>query len=106
MASNKVNTATSEARLRTLDALRSFGMFWIIGAEEIFHLLAEITQAPFWLTLSTQFTHPTWNGFHFYDLIFPLFIFIAGVSIPYSIGKKITQGESKQQLILVIINAG
>ena len=93
-------------RLYSLDALRGFDMFWIIGAEEVFHGMAKATNAPFWQMLSTQFTHPSWNGFHVYDLIFPLFLFLAGVSTPYSVGRALEQGQSKQHLMLRVIKRG
>ena len=93
-------------RLYSLDALRGFDMFWIIGAEEIFHGLAKATGSPFWNALSMQFTHPSWNGFHIYDLIFPLFLFLAGVSTPYSVGRELEKGKSRQQLMLRVIKRG
>ena len=62
-------------RLYSLDALRGFDMFWIMGAEEIFHQLSKATGSPFWGAVSNQLTHPEWNGFAMYDLIFPLFLF-------------------------------
>lgn len=93
-------------RLESLDALRGFDMFWIIGAEEIFHRLAEITHSPFWHALSVQFTHPAWNGFHFYDLIFPLFLFLAGVATPYSIGSQLRKGKSRKSLLFRVIKRG
>jgi predicted acyltransferase len=93
-------------RLYSLDALRGFDMFWIMGAEEIFHGMAEATGSPFWNALSIQFTHPSWNGFHVYDLIFPLFLFMAGVSTPYSIGRELEKGKSRQQLIMRVIKRG
>ncbi|MDP4283858.1 MAG: DUF5009 domain-containing protein [Bacteroidota bacterium] len=93
-------------RLYSLDALRGFDMFWIMGAEEIFHSLAKSTGAPFWETLATQFTHPAWNGFHFYDLIFPLFLFIAGVATPYSVGRELEKGKSRQQVLFRVIKRG
>jgi predicted acyltransferase len=74
-------------------------MFWIIGGEEIFHSLAKITGSPFWGAISNQFTHPDWNGFHLYDLIFPLFLFMAGVATPYSVGRELEKGASRQKLI-------
>jgi predicted acyltransferase len=58
-------------RLYSLDALRGFDMFWIAGAEEIVHTMATATGNSFWKGFSNQLTHPAWNGFHFYDLIFP-----------------------------------
>ena len=93
-------------RLLSLDALRGFDMFWIIGGEEFFHTLAKITGTPFWQTLSDQFDHPKWNGFHFYDLIFPLFLFIAGVATPYSVGRELEKGTAKKKLLLRVIRRG
>ena len=90
-------------RLYSLDAIRGFDMFWIMGAEDVFHRLSEVTNNPVWNTLSNQFNHPEWNGFTFYDLIFPLFLFLAGVSTPFSIGKKMERGHTKNKLLLSII---
>ena len=96
----------SSQRLYSLDALRGFDMFWIMGAEEIFHRMAEITESPFWHAMSIQFIHPDWNGFTFYDLIFPLFLFLAGVSTPYSIGRQLEKGATRQELLIKVIKRG
>jgi predicted acyltransferase len=93
-------------RLYSLDALRGFDMFWIMGGEEIFHVLAKITGNPFWQTIADQFEHPAWNGFHFYDLIFPLFLFISGVATPYSVGRELEKGTSKKKLLLRVVRRG
>jgi len=98
--------AQPSQRLYSLDALRGFDMFWIIGGEEFFHSLAKITGSPFWETLSNQFDHPAWNGFHFYDLIFPMFLFIAGVATPYSVGRDLEKGVSRQKLLGRVIRRG
>jgi predicted acyltransferase len=90
-------------RLNSLDALRGFDMFWIMGAEGIFHSMAKITDSPFWMALSVQFEHLQWHGFHAYDLIFPLFLFIAGVATPYSIGSQLAKGTAKKTLLLRVI---
>lgn len=76
-------------RLVSLDALRGFDMFWIVGAEGIVHALRKISSAGPIDRLATQLTHAEWEGFHFYDLIFPLFVFIVGVSLVFSLGKSI-----------------
>ncbi|MEP6948331.1 MAG: DUF5009 domain-containing protein [Ginsengibacter sp.] len=99
------NNFTSK-RLYSLDALRGFDMFWIMGAEEIFHGLSKATGSPFWGAIANQFTHPDWNGFHFYDLIFPLFLFIAGVATPYSVGRELQNGKSKKQLLIRVVRRG
>jgi predicted acyltransferase len=95
-------------RLFSLDALRGFDMFWIMGADEIWYTMKEAThgQSPFWNTLASQFTHPDWNGFHVYDLIFPLFLFMAGVSTPFSVGRELEKGKSREQLLLRVIKRG
>jgi predicted acyltransferase len=100
-APDSINSAPT--RLFSLDALRGFDMFWIMGGEEIFHTMAKATGSPFWGSIANQFTHPDWNGFHLYDLIFPLFLFMAGVSTPFSVGRELEKGKSKQQLVLRVI---
>ncbi len=94
---------SAPTRLYSLDALRGFDMLWIMGAEEIFHGMAHATNSPFWNALSLQFTHPDWNGFHLYDLIFPLFLFMAGVSTPFSVGRELEKGKTREQLLLRVI---
>jgi predicted acyltransferase len=90
-------------RLYSLDALRGFDMFWIMGADALFHDIAKATGSPFWTVLSNQLEHPAWNGFHFYDLIFPLFLFMAGVSTPFSIGKQLEKGRTRKQILYKVI---
>ncbi len=77
-------------RLLSLDALRGFDMFWIISGEGLIHALAKATNRPVFLWMSAQLHHTEWNGITFYDMIFPLFLFIAGVSMPYSMQRKVT----------------
>ncbi|XHR96428.1 acyltransferase family protein [Mucilaginibacter sp. UC70_90] len=93
----------ARTRLFSLDALRGFDMFWIMGGEEIFHGMAKATGSTFWGAIANQFTHPDWNGFHLYDLIFPLFLFMAGVSTPFSVGRELEKGKTRQQLLLRVI---
>ena len=93
-------------RLYSLDALRGFDMFWIMGAEEIVNIIAKATGNSFWAGFANQLTHPAWNGFHFYDLIFPLFLFMAGVATPYSVGRELEKGKSRKELLWRVIKRG
>lgn len=81
-------------------------MFWIMGGEDILHVLAKTTGWAWAVTLAGQFVHPDWNGFTFYDLIFPLFLFMAGVSTPFSIGSRLEKGDAKAELARKIIIRG
>ncbi|HZY37932.1 MAG TPA: DUF5009 domain-containing protein [Mucilaginibacter sp.] len=100
------NSESAPTRLFSLDALRGFDMFWIMGADEILHALRDTTKSPFWTTLGNQFEHPYWNGFHAYDMIFPLFLFMAGVSTPFSVGRYLEKGKTRTQLLLRVIKRG
>lgn len=99
-------TLRTTERLDSLDALRGFDMVWIMGAESIFHNLAKTTSSPFWDAISIQLNHPDWNGFHFYDLIFPLFLFMAGVATPYSVGRALEKGKTREQMLWRVVKRG
>jgi predicted acyltransferase len=75
----------STKRLASIDALRGFDMLLISGAGSFFVLLGGKTGLPWVDAFAAQFEHPAWNGFTFYDFIFPLFLFIAGVSLSFSL---------------------
>lgn len=68
-------------RLASLDALRGLDMFWILGGQSLFAALFVLTGWPIWQTFAAQTEHSLWHGFTFYDLIFPLFIFLSGVAM-------------------------
>ncbi len=92
-------------RLMSLDALRGFDMFIIAGGKAFLIGAATLLAAKGWFLgsegvqrLTKELTHPEWTGFTFYDLIFPLFIFLVGVAIPFSLDKRIDQGESRGRL--------
>ena len=102
--SNAAFTITDTTqRLYSLDALRGFDMFWIMGAEEIVQTISKATGNSFWQGFATELTHPAWNGFHFYDLIFPLFLFIAGVATPYSVGRDLEKGKTRSTVLWRVI---
>lgn len=81
-----------------MDALRGFDMIWIIGGAELVRAFAVMTGQS-WLV--PQMEHIDWAGLHFYDLIFPLFIFIVGVSLVFSLSKTIAEfgrGEALKRI--------
>jgi predicted acyltransferase len=90
--------STKMDRVYSLDALRGFDMFWISGGDILMISLAAFTGWPIFNWAAEQMEHVAWNGFHFYDMIFPLFLFIAGVSMPYSIAKRKDRGESMSKI--------
>lgn len=94
-------TPAASPRLLSLDALRGFDMFWIVGAEELVRGLEKIgTNGPLKL-LADQLGHKAWDGFHFEDLIFPLFVFIVGVSLVFSLSRNLEQGGRGAALVRI-----
>jgi predicted acyltransferase len=96
-------TTTTKQRLLSLDTLRGFDMFWIVGGELIFLTLSKQTDWAWANVMATQMEHASWGNFHFYDLIFPLFMFISGVTIPYALFGKMEKGTPKKELYLKVI---
>ena len=79
--------AAAGNRLLSLDALRGFDMFWIVGGDELIHTLRGAF--PVWplTVVDQQMDHVAWQGVRFYDLIFPLFVFMVGISAVLSLSR-------------------
>jgi len=93
------------SRLLSLDALRGFDMFWIVGAEELVRGLQKLGSGGLLGLVAEQLHHKAWAGFHFEDLIFPLFVFIAGVSLVFSLDKTI-QKSGRTTAALRVVRRG
>jgi predicted acyltransferase len=93
-------------RLYSLDALRGFDMFFIIGGATLIKSLFNISSSPFSDFILGQMSHVKWHGFAFYDMIFPLFLFIAGVSFPYSLASSRNKGFSESKIIITVVKRG
>jgi predicted acyltransferase len=88
-------TVPESQRLMSLDALRGFDMFWILGADSIAYALHDMSPNAVTHFFATQLDHAEWQGFRFYDLIFPMFVFMMGVSTVFSLTKIIaTEGRA------------
>ncbi|MGA7309130.1 MAG: hypothetical protein WBX05_09290 [Pseudolabrys sp.] len=83
----EVPLALQTGRVVSVDALRGFTIFWILGADGAIWALDRVLRdkgpalSAAGSFLGTQMSHVAWEGFRFYDFIFPLLIFVTGVSI-------------------------
>jgi len=84
-----IPAAATSRRVMALDALRGFDMFWIVGGEELVHALYKALPLGSLQILDRQMDHKAWAGVAFYDLIFPLFVFIVGASLVFSLSRTI-----------------
>jgi len=92
-AANPQPSVPGGQRMMSLDALRGFDMFWILGGDFVVTTAGKMSGSSeqAWTLfgwVASQFRHKDWDGFAFYDLIFPLFVFISGVSVVFSLTKE------------------
>jgi len=93
----------SSDRLMSIDALRGFDMFWIIGGNALVMSFIKLFSDPPPAWLQYQFDHVEWIGFSAWDLIMPLFLFITGVSMPFSFDRREQEGQSRGSLYAKVI---
>ncbi|MDP3913735.1 MAG: DUF5009 domain-containing protein [Bacteroidota bacterium] len=98
--------AVPRERLFSLDALRGFDMFWITGGSYLVTVIANYSGAAWMKPIVEQMEHVPWNGFHFYDLIFPLFMFISGVAIPFALVSKLERKVPRYELAKKAVTRG
>lgn len=93
-----MNKTIQNSRLMSVDVLRGFDLLMIMIADRFFINLDAGAKTNFTSALATQFEHPEWLGSHFYDFIMPLFLFVVGVVIPFSLGKRSTEAGANSKL--------
>jgi len=98
-------TASAAPRMVSLDALRGFDMFWILGGDYLVRSLTKIHDGPITQALAAQMEHCELAGFHFYDLIFPLFVFIVGVSAVVSLSRTIERSGRASAIKRIVVRS-
>jgi len=80
-------------------------MFWIMGGDMIVRSFPKIHDSTFTRALAAQMEHCEWIGFHFYDLIFPLFVFIVGISLVFSINRMLERSGTTATIKRIFIRS-
>ena len=93
-------------RLLSLDTLRGFDMMFIMGVAEIIVMICALFPGGETCWLASQMHHAKWSGLLHHDTIFPLFLFIAGISFPFSYAKQLSNGRTRGQIYKKIITRG
>lgn len=90
-------------RLMSLDALRGFDMFFIMGLSSVIVALCALWPNAATDAIARSMGHVSWDGLRHHDTIFPLFLFLAGVSFPFSYAKQRDMGRSTLSIHLKIV---
>ena len=101
--SDSEQQSSIRGRVTSIDALRGFDMLWIIGAGLVFQALGEETNIRLFNFLLPHFDHMPWEGFHLWELIAPLFLFVVGAVLPFSLARRRERGENLGKLHLHIV---
>lgn len=86
---------TTKQRRLSIDVFRAINMFFMIFVND----LSGVRGVPRWIDHVKGWE----DGMHFADTIFPLFLFIAGLSIPLAIGRRISKGDSFASIAIYIL---
>lgn len=79
-------------RLLSLDILRGFDLFMLVGLQPVLRqFLITLDNATLNNTLLYQLDHVQWEEFTAWDLVMPLFLFMSGVTMPFSLPKYLKQ---------------
>jgi predicted acyltransferase len=90
-------------RVVSIDALRGFDMFWLIRGYGVIMAAAALISPQLGSAVAVQMDHSKWTGFTFWDFIAPLFLFVVGLSMPYSISRRLERGDSRRDLYRHIV---
>ena len=85
-------------RLLSIDTLRGLDMLMIMGLGPLIISLCNLFPGGSDSWLADQMHHVDWNGLAILDMVFPLFLFIAGLSFPFSYARQVEQGRSSWQI--------
>ena len=89
-------------RLLSLDALRGFDMFFIMGLSGLVVSVCKLFPGSVSEVITEQMKHVDWDGLAHHDTIFPLFLFLAGVSFPFSYASQLAKGASRGKIYVKI----
>ena len=90
-------------RILSLDILRGADLFMLVGLQPILYPLLAKSDCSFLnTTLLSQIDHVQWEGFSAWDLVMPLFLFMSGVTMPFSL-PKYRQSNSTAKLWIRVI---
>src|ERR1700676_3673812 len=83
-----VSPAPRPKRVVSLDAFRGWTMFWIVGGAALVGGLQALNPNPVINSVVYELNHTDWQGLRFYDLIWPSFMLMTGMSLPFSYAKR------------------
>jgi predicted acyltransferase len=93
---------TASKRLLSLDAFRGWTMFWIVGGGSLMLGFQALGNNPVINFIIYHLDHTSWQGLRYYDIIWPSFMLMTGMSLPFSYSKRIQTSNHSQIFLRVI----
>src|SRR5437879_1851453 len=101
-AAQRTEPVPARKRQISLDAFRGFTMFWIVGGTALVGGLQALNPNPLINGLVYELNHTDWQGLRFYDLIWPSFMLMTGMSLPFSYAKRSITQTHRQIFVRVL----
>lgn len=89
-------------RVYSIDAFRGFDMLFLVGISSVIASICLLFPGGSESWLYQQMDHVSWDGFHIYDTLFPTFLFISGLSWPFSYASQVSKGIKRNSIYLKI----
>lgn len=105
-AASEPERVRASKRLMSLDALRGLNMLFIIGLSTVIVNVCNLCPGAISDVIAEQMKHVDWNGIRHHDMIFPLFLFLAGASFPFSLAKSRANGRPNWRVALKAVVRG
>lgn len=97
-----MTTINKSQRLASLDILRGLDLFLLVFFQPVFMALVQVVDVSWLNAVAFQFDHEVWGGFRLWDIVMPLFLFMVGTSMPFSLAKYSGQ-KSKRAVIIKVL---
>lgn len=91
-------------RLLSLDFYRGLIMvILVLGESGFFSKLNKASDNPFTRFLASEFEHSKWHGLHFWDLLLPSFMLVAGVALALSYNRQQQSGHTWKESFVKVL---
>lgn len=95
MCDSSKSVAVPVGRLASLDILRGFDLFLLVFLQPVIVAVGLQMDADWMDAVLYQFDHEVWEGFRAWDIVMPLFLFMTGAAMPFSLGKYAGRGATR-----------
>ncbi len=89
-----------KSRLSSLDISRGLVLFLLVFFQPLLCCIGGVVDTPWMDKILFQFDHEIWEGFRLWDMVMPMFLFMSGVTVPFSLEKYKTKKKEAYKKVI------